>query len=172
KNSKTYLFDAMRSAYRYKDRIRKLILKFKYSGRTYLAADFAAALAKKAKEEGFAEKADIVVPVPSHLLRRIKRGYNQAELLARETSKLLNIPHRSGILLRKKLTKPQFKLSKTEREENIKDSFFVAENAVIKGKNILLIDDIATTGATASACAGALKKAGAKKVFVLTLARD
>jgi len=172
KNPKAYFFDELRSVYRYEGRARTLILKFKYSGRTYLTRGFGAAMAEKAEKEGFSKKADIVIPVPLNIIRRIKRGYNQAGLLAKETARILGIREDGGILRRKKITKPQFKLSKYERAENIRDSFFVSGNADIKGKNILLIDDIATTGATVSSCARALKKAGAKKVFVVTLARD
>jgi ComF family protein len=104
-------------------------------------------------------------------MRRIKRGYNQAELLADELSIKTDIPVLKTILLRKKITKPQFKLSKTERFENIKNSFFVKDKEIIKGKNILLIDDIITTSSTVSACSVALKAYGVDKIFILTLAR-
>ncbi|GHT57248.1 hypothetical protein AGMMS50233_10420 [Endomicrobiia bacterium] len=124
------------------------------------------------RQYNFYNDSDFVVPVPLNILRRIKRGYNQAELLAEEISLKTNIPLLKNVLFRKKITKPQFRLSKVERSKNIKGSFFVKNYVIIKNKTILLIDDIATTSITVSSCSLALKTAGAKKVYVLTLARD
>jgi ComF family protein len=164
--------DAMYSVFMYKEKARDLILKFKYSGKMFLAKDFGAQMADKFKQLPFYDKIDCIVPVPLNIVRRIKRGYNQAELLSREISKLTQKPVIRRSLYRKKMTKPQFKLSKEERIKNIKGSFFVKNKERIRNKTILLIDDIITTGATVSACAAALKKSGAKKVYVLSLARD
>ncbi len=172
KKSPDYAFDKMRSAYLYKDKIRSLIFKFKYYDRTYLAKDLAEGMFEVLKECDFYNDFDYIVAVPLNIIRRLKRGYNQAEMLAFELTRFSQIPLLKGILYRKKVTKPQFKLSRKERYDNIKDSFFVKNPDIIKGKKILLIDDIATTAATASACAKALKKAGASKVYVFTLARD
>jgi len=164
--------DAMRSVYLYKDGARKLILKFKYSDKLFLAKDLGAQMADKFKELPFYEETDCLIPIPLNIIRRIKRGYNQAELLSREISKLSGKPVFSKILYRKKMTKPQFKLSKEERFNNLKNSFFVKNEPQIHKKTVLLIDDIITTGATISACASALKKHGAKKVYALSFARD
>jgi ComF family protein len=172
KHSKEYKFDKMRSVFLYKDSMRKLILKFKYSNRYFLAQDFGLAMNETLKKYDFYNDSDFVIPVPLNILRQIKRGYNQAELLAKEISLKTNTPLLKNVLFRKKITKPQFKLSKIERSKNIKDSFFVKNEEVIKNKTILLIDDIATTSITVSLCSLALKTAGAKKVYVLTLARD
>lgn len=172
KNPKEFHFDKMRSAYLYKDSVRMLVLRFKYSNRMFLAADLAEAMTEVLKNNDFFKEADIIIPVPLNIFRRIKRGYNQAALLAREIGKSISKPVNEKVLIRKRMTKPQFKLSKKERAENIKDSFFVKNNESVKKKNILLVDDIATTSVTASACAKALKNAGAGKVNVITLARD
>ncbi|MDR2192134.1 MAG: ComF family protein [Endomicrobium sp.] len=157
--------------YLYKGALRKLILKFKYLDRAFLAKDFGAQMANKFKELPFYDKTDCIIPVPLNIIRRIKRGYNQAEVLSREISKLSGIPVFSNILYRKKMTKPQFQLSKEERAKNIKNSFLVKNGELTRKKNILLVDDIVTTGATVSACAAVLKKFGAKKVYALSLAR-
>jgi ComF family protein len=162
----------MRSAYIYKDSVRKLILKFKYSDRMFLAGELAEGMIAVIRNNSFFDETDMVVAVPLSILRRIKRGYNQAQLLACELSKKISKPLVKNILIRKKITKPQFNLSKRERFENIKGSFGVRNKDLIKNKNIMLVDDIATTSATASACAKALKEAGCKKVYVITLARD
>jgi len=173
KHPAEYYFDKMRSVYLYRDQLRSLILRFKYSNRTFLAKDFALAMCKTIKSHSFYSEADFIIPVPINIVRRIKRGYNQTELLANEISLETNIPVLNGVLFRTKITKPQFKLSKFERRENIRNSFFVQNNSsVIKGKTILLVDDIVTTSATVSSCSLVLKTAGARKVYVLTLARD
>jgi ComF family protein len=172
KNSEEYKFDKMRSVYEYKGSVRKLILKFKYGNRTFLAKDFATDMHEIVKNNDFYQKADFIVPVPLNIIRKIKRGYNQSELLAKELSVKINIPVLKNVLLRRKITKPQFKLSRTERFRNIKDSFFIKNEKIIKGKNILLIDDIVTTSSTVCACSSVLKACGAHKIFVLILAMD
>jgi ComF family protein len=163
---------AMHSAYLYKDNLRKLILKFKYSGKMFLAKDFGAQMSEKFKKLPFYNETDCIIPVPLNIIRRIKRGYNQAELLSREISKQSSKPVFTNVLYRKKMTKPQFELSREERFDNLKRSFFIKNKDRIFKKNVLLIDDIITTGATISACAGALKRNGAKKIYALSLARD
>ncbi|MDR3306700.1 MAG: ComF family protein [Endomicrobium sp.] len=172
KNPKQYTFDKMRSVYEYKDCVRKLILKFKYSDRTFLAKDFAVDMHEIVKNNDFYQESDFIISVPLNVIRKIKRGYNQSELLAKELSIKTNIPMLKNVLFRNKITKPQFKLSRTERFKNIKNSFFVKNKEVITGKNILLIDDIVTTSSTVSACSSVLKLCGAIKIFILTLARD
>jgi ComF family protein len=172
KNLKHYAFDKMRSVYEYKDSVRKLILKFKYSNRTFLAKDFAAVMYEFMENTVFYQDIDFIIPVPLNILRRIKRGYNQADLLAQELSLKSSIPVLRNILFRNKVTRPQFKLSKAERFKNVKNSFFVKNMEIIAGKNILLIDDIVTSSSTVSACSSVLKLHGAGRVFVLTLARD
>ena len=97
-----------------------------------------------------------------------KRGYNQAELLAREISQLLDLPYNAKKLVRVKDTVPQKNLSVRQRKYNLLKAF-VWEGKSLYGKNILLIDDIYTTGNTMDICAHVLKKAGAKKVYFLTI---
>jgi ComF family protein len=172
KKKKHFVFDAMRSVYHYEGGLRELVLKFKYGSRFFLAEEFAKDLADIFNEYDFFKNCDFIIPVPLNILRRLKRGYNQAELLAEELSKIVKKPMLKNVLFRSKITKAQFKLSKKEREKNIKGSFYVKESPLIKKKKVLLIDDIATTGTTVSECAYVLKKAGVKETFVLTLARD
>jgi ComF family protein len=162
----------MRSAFLYEDKIREMILKFKYYNRTFLSADLSEEMIKVYEKHPFFQQTDFIIAVPSNFFRRFKRGYNQALLLARAVSLKTGKPSLENILFRKKLTKAQFKLSKKQRAKNIDGSFYVKNKKAVEKKNILLIDDIATTAITASTCAKTLKKAGAKKVFVLTLARD
>ncbi|AKL97903.1 ComF family protein [Endomicrobium proavitum] len=172
KDRKRFSFDTLRSPYVYQDGVRKLILKFKYSGRMFLTKEFENSLADTAVKNNFHNLTECIIPVPLNFVRRVKRGYNQAELLAFGAASKISKPVYTNVLYRKKITKPQFKLAKSARIENVKNSFLVKNIELIKNKNILLIDDVATTGATLSTCAAALKLAGAKKVFALTLARD
>jgi ComF family protein len=108
--------------------------------------------------------------MPLHWIRRWRRGFNQAELLARALQKRTGIPV-SRALRRQKRTPPQAGLSRAERRVNVETAFDVRAPKTIEGKHVLLVDDIMTTGATASACAAVLKRAGARRVSVLTLAR-
>ena len=111
---------------------------------------------------------DIITFVPMHPKRLKKRSYNQAELLAKELSKILNV-QLVDCLQKVKDTKNQAKLSREERIKNLSDSFKVDKN-LVKNKAVLLVDDVLTTGSTADTVSKVLIKAGAEKVRVLTLA--
>jgi ComF family protein len=116
------------------------------------------------------DRYDFIVPVPLHWQRRWRRGFNQAELLAQEISKHRRIPILNA-LRRVKSTPNQAGLTSAGRRKNIAGAFQSRKGIDLTGKRILLIDDVFTTGATASACGRALKKAGAGNVSLLTLAR-
>lgn len=166
------IFDEGRSAFAYKELIRKLILRFKHGDATYLAPTFANWLYHCSKEQ-FLNDCDILIPVPMHRWRLVKRRYNQATLLARHLSYQSQIPMWPLALKRCKNTPTQQAKNRKHRQENVKDAFQVAASYEdsLKGKNICLIDDVWTTGATLSACTKALREAGVKRIFVLTLAR-
>ena len=116
------------------------------------------------------ERFDAILPVPMHWWRRWKRGFNQSELLAAAISRSTAAPVLRE-LVRRRRTPPQAGLSLEARQDNVKESFRVRRRERVKGKRILLVDDVMTTGSTATACAVALKKAGAASVVLLTLAR-
>jgi ComF family protein len=154
----------------------KLIHLFKYNLIEDLHAPLGKLLIEALLKNNFPIP-DMIIPVPLHNRRLRWRGFNQAELLARYISQSLTpglpIPLENGILLRKKYTGPQMHIKKySERQENLLDAFSVRENTLIKNKTVLLVDDISTTGSTLLECAKALKKAGAKKVFGIVLARQ
>ena len=111
---------------------------------------------------------DLVFPVPMYAAKQRKRGYNQAELIARELSKNLNLICASEILVRTRKTTPMKELNDEERRKNVERAFLVKEN-VVKYKKILLVDDIYTTGATIDSCAKILYQKGAQKVYFLCL---
>ena len=115
---------------------------------------------------------DVIVPIPLSRQRKLERGFNQAEIIAAITAKILNIPIDPASLVRKLHTPiHRIAMDKRARELTVKNAFDVVRPKLIDGKNILLIDDVFTSGATASYCAKILKKNGASKVNIFTLAR-
>ena len=160
----------IRSALVFTPELRSLVHGFKYSGRVYLKNFLAEKMRGAFDKTAEFKTADIICPVPLHALKHRKRGYNQSALLAKILAQNKNIVYDDKILERKKNTSVQAKLKKAERIKNVEDAFVC--RADVKGKIILLIDDVATTGSTLESCAAALKRAKAKKVYALTLARE
>jgi ComF family protein len=113
---------------------------------------------------------DLIVPMPMHWRRRLSRGFNQAESLATVLSRRTGIPV-GNVIKRRKATPPQAGMTSAQRRTNMVGAFRVPKKDVVQGRHVLLIDDVLTTGATAGACAAALKRAGSARVTVLTLAR-
>ena len=158
----------------YEGTLRAAIKKFKFKGKKKLAQALGNLLIDYLNlplSEINMGKIDMLVPVPLHIKRLKKRGFNQAALLAQVISKYYGVPLAENILVRSKNTKPQFDLKKHERHENIKNAFSVRTPDQIKVKRLLLLDDIYTTGSTIIECLKVLKDAGAKRVKVLTLSR-
>jgi ComF family protein len=113
----------------------------------------------------------LLIPVPLHKSRLRWRGYNQAEEIAKELSKSLDLQIENNCLIRRKSTTPQTELTGLERKENIKGIFVLQNPERIKGRKIFLVDDVYTTGATLEECARVLKDAGAREVWGLVVAR-
>lgn len=151
----------------YTDTVREAILRFKYHNEPWRVEGFAALFARCP-----AVQMDAIVPVPLHKARLRERGYNQSLLLARELSRVWQMPLHDDWLLRVINTRHQVGLSKTERERNVFQAFAVPEKLrpQLQGKRVLLVDDVMTTGSTLLACARALHKAGVKQVQSVTLA--
>jgi len=116
--------------------------------------------------------ADVLVPVPLHSKRLSKRGYNQSHRLARELGKRMNVPVVDDCLFRQRHTSPQTRTSSAEERQRNIASAFACHTDNLRDKRVLLIDDVATSGATLDACAAALKAAGASSVWGLVLARE
>jgi len=112
------------------------------------------------------------VPVPLHQKRLKERGYNQSQLLARELSKLVNLPVVDDCLIRQRYAIPQARTSSVEERRSNVANAFICRNHRLQDKQVLLIDDVATSGATLNACASALKTAGATSVWGLVLATE
>lgn len=160
----------VRSVLKYDNTSKRPILAFKFMDRTENAKVFASWL-KIAGKDIFNNKPDLIIPVPLHYFRLVKRRYNQSALLAMELSRLTNVEADTNCLLRIKNTIPQTRFCGRERINNVKKSFKVKYPEKIKGRRIVLIDDVMTTGSTLNECADALLAAGASKVDALTIAR-
>ena len=155
--------------------LKKLIHQFKYKEKKYLANPLGKLLVDFVEEYLEEERFDYIVPIPLEKARQKKRGYNQAELLAQVLGEAVNKPILTHLVKRRKKTKPQFGLKKEERFENLSGAFEISgsdkEDVVtIAGKTVLLLDDLATTGATLDECAKILKRAGVSEVYALVLA--
>jgi ComF family protein len=158
-------FDAAYCFGSYEGVLRELIHPYKYGRVKTLARPLGAMLAAALPRE---ERFDAVTPVPLHWRRQWQRGFNQSELLARTIARRCGVPVIHA-LKRVRPTVAQAGLSNTGRRQNVAAAF--RPRRAVEGKRILLIDDVMTTGSTAAACALALKRAGAAKVALLTVAR-
>jgi ComF family protein len=160
-------FDAVYSYGSYEGKLRDLIHVFKYGGVRPLARPFGRLLALALPcEAGF----DLIVPMPLHWFKQWQRGFNQADLLALEIGRKWNTPVKK-VIRRQRVTAPQAGLTNAKRRANVQRAFRMAGSRRLDGLRVLLVDDVVTTGATASACARVLKRAGASQVALLALAR-
>ena len=144
------------------------VYRFKYKNKRSWGRIFAEELAETYGEQIRRWEIDEIIPIPLHASKKRKRGFNQAEVIARELSRLTGIPCRTGALLRIRKTAPQKLVGGREREENLRGAFAV-DRRWRPQKNILLTDDIYTTGATVERAAKMLKKAGVQNVYFLTI---
>lgn len=153
----------------YSQSMKRLIINFKYGGDFYCGEYLARLLKKKFIEEKL--HADLITFVPSSKKALKKRGFNQCEVLAKALSRELNIPY-LNTLDRIKDGKEQKRLSREERILNMQEAFKIRNNISIKGKKIILIDDVITTGATLLSCANQLKKNEDAEIIILTVSKS
>lgn len=159
--------------FKYEGIIRNKIISYKFDDKPYLYKTFCEIFVKNKKVCEFLKNYDIIISVPMYKRKKNQRGYNQSELIAKEIAKKIeNIEYRNDILLKIKNTPKQSSLNKEQRKENLKNAYVVNNNEYILNKNILIFDDIYTTGSTANECAKTLIEAGAKDVGILTIAKD
>lgn len=170
--SKEKYFDYLFCALKYENIVRKKIIQYKFNEKSYLYKTFAKIIIKNKKIFGFLKLYDIIISVPMFENRKAVRGYNQSELIAKEIAKAAELIFGKDILIKIKDTKVQSTLTKTQRMANLKNVFSVIDTAKIKGKKVILIDDIYTTGSTVNECSKVLKQAGAKEICVVTIAKD
>jgi ComF family protein len=160
-------FDAAYAFGFYDAELRELIHLFKYNRVRTLDRPLGRLLAMALPRE---RSFDLIVPMPLHWRRRWERGFNQSELLARQIARRVHVPVKN-VVRRKRATAAQAGLTNAKRRANVAGAFVVSSKNSVQGARVLLIDDVMTTGATARACALALKRAGASHVTFLALAR-
>ena len=163
-------FRFARSAVVANDLILEIIHRYKYNGKLWFGEFLAEVMIQKAAPALAAEKWDLIVPVPLHSAKQREREFNQTEHLARRLGEATGIPLNVRLVKRVKSTATQTLLGKRERAANMKDAFALRGKR-LDGARVVLVDDVLTTGATTSACAQALREAGAGDVCVWTVAR-
>lgn len=160
-------FAAARAAGIYDGSLREAVHALKFRGRRALAVPLGALMAEHVAEARL-PNAHVVIPIPLHHRRLRKRGYNQSELLAAEVANRLGLPVRSDVLVRRQATQAQSGLTLEDRRANVRGAFAAVHS--LKRQNVLLVDDVLSTGFTASECAKVLRRAGAVHVVVLATA--
>jgi ComF family protein len=154
----------------YSGPFRDVILAFKLSGEIGYCRLLQHCLIEAFEQRFFGDAPELIAPVPIHNRRLVRRGFNQSLELCRALSKRLDTPIESGAIVRSRHTPTQTGLSPKERRRNLRDALH-ASSDLVEDRAVLVVDDIYTTGATLGACALALRKAGARRVDALVLAR-
>jgi len=162
-------FDRARAVLRYDKHSRRLVLALKHGDHTHLAGALGRWMARAGRD--VMEGADIIVPVPLHWTRLAARRYNQAALLAHAVRAAGGPPVAANWLVRRRRTPSQGRLGPLARVRNVRAAFALRRGRSVRGKRVVLIDDVLTTGATVEECARVLRRAGAVFVGVLTVAR-
>lgn len=165
-------YDMCRSAIRHEFAGRQLVLDLKFRRWTWLQDDLVDLLEGAARAKLEVSEVDVVVPVPLYRWRRLMRRFNQAELLADGLARRIGRLCLPDALSRVRDTGHQSRLGGDARRRNVKGAFVVRRPSLVRGRTVLLIDDVSTTGATLSECAAALKTAGAGRVWCLTVSRS
>ncbi|MBR1598313.1 MAG: ComF family protein [Lachnospiraceae bacterium] len=162
-------FEKCFPAFNYEGQIKDSLYEFKYKNQRGYAGFYCEGIMKRHGKELKTIPFDGIVPVPVHPHKKRIRGYNQAELIANQLSKAINVPVYPDYLVRSEDTNPQKELDDRERMKNLKNAFIISEN-VVKLNTVLLVDDIYTSGATMEACTEALFKAGVSKAYCTSVA--
>ena len=164
-------FDLARFAVPFRFEMKELIHAFKYRNATWLAEDLADLLEGCVTAHFDVGAVDWIMPVPLHPMKYARRTYNQAEYLAKSLSRRTGRPCSCDLVKRIRQTPTQTHLGARARRENVRGAFSVVRPELVRGRTILLVDDVMTTGATLSSIASSLKSAGAWRVWTATVAR-
>jgi ComF family protein len=154
----------------YTEIVRSAVVRFKYQKATYLARPLSNILLESFNEFYDAGHIDLITPVPLHVKRLRNRGFNQALLLAEQLAKRTGLDLERNVVRKMKDTRPQVGLKRAERNKNLRGCFRVHDPEIIRGRRVLIVDDVATTGTTVGEAAKTVMKAGAHEVAVLVLA--
>ena len=153
--------------YNYTD-VKWMMHRLKYEGRKDIGLTLGRMIGKKIQVSSLFNDIDLLVPIPLHSAKRTKRGYNQAAYIAKGINEILSIPMRENVIVKKIYTKSQTKMSRIERIKNVFNSFELVDRQGIRGRHILIVDDVLTTGATIEACARKLMEAENIRISIVT----
>ena len=170
--NKDFYFNNHLYIFKYDGIIRKLLLNYKFNEKAYLYKTFVNFLLKNQKFFEILNSYDTIVSVPISKKRKNERGYNQSDLIARELSRRVSVKYNSTCIIKIKDVIAQSKLSKEEREKNIKGIYKLVDKRYIENKTLLLVDDVYTTGSTVNECCKTLLQANVKNIDVLTISKD
>lgn len=167
-------FDELMYLYNYEGIVRNTIIRFKFNEKAYIYKTFVNEMLKSEKICYQISSCDIMIPVPIHMEKRNERGYNQSELICKYLAKEMNKSYSSKTLLKYKRNLTQSELNKSQRVKNVLGVYKINPKYIesVQNKSVVLVDDIYTTGSTVNECSKVLKQAGAKRVTVLTIAKD
>ena len=150
--------------------LQYIIHEIKYKENFRLGKHLGKIVGNKLKEKISGWSADLIIPIPLHHLKKAERGYNQSYYIAKGISAACNVPVNKSIVKRNRFTPSQTALNLEERKVNMQDAFTLKHPAKVKGKNIILVDDVITTGSTITECGRVLMEAGTNKIFALSTA--
>ena len=149
--------------------VSRIIYDLKYHDRPEIGREMGNLVASEFSEAGFFDGIDVIVPIPLARSRQWQRGYNQSLCIAKGISRVTGLPIYNKVVCRTKFVKSQTEMGRWERKKNVENVFKLKDTAAIRGRHVLLVDDVVTTGATMAACARELLKAGDVKVSLLSL---
>lgn len=162
--------DGVVSVFEYTGMVKESLIRFKFYNKPSYYRTYARLLADKVGKVTDVKNYQMVLSVPLHKHKEFSRGYNQARLLSKALSRILKLRECSFLLKRDRYTEAQSLLDRQKRNQNVKGAFAVTAPKKVKGKTILLVDDILTTGSTLEECSRVLKQAGAERVFAVVVA--
>lgn len=165
-------FEELLYVFKYEGIIRKMLLNYKFQDKSYLYKTFVNFLLNNKKFFNIIKSYDTIVPVPISKQRYKQRGYNQCELLGREIANIVDIQYENNCIFKQKNIIEQSKLNKEERIRNIQGAYYLKNGKKLKNKNVLVLDDIYTTGSTVNECCKIINEAKPNKIGVLTIAKD
>ncbi len=151
-------------------RVQHLIHNLKYKGKYEVGIKLGNLYGAALKKSPLYETIDIIIPVPLHPKKELKRGYNQSDMFAKGLSEAMEVDWKKNILIRTKMTETQTKKTRLERLENVQDVFKINNSEILENKHVLIVDDVLTTGATLEACATKILEISNAKVSLATIA--
>jgi ComF family protein len=151
-------------------KVQNLLHRFKYEGKSGIGFELGKAFAQILQEKNWFSDVDVVIPIPLHISKEMRRGYNQSAYIANGMGEVIDVKVRNHALKRILASESQTRKSRFARTENVNQVFELSDIDSVKGKNVLLVDDVITTGSTLEAAGNTILRAGASKLYIATIA--